>query len=242
MTKNPNLGLGIGDNNGSKVFPNLPGFTGWIDLVRINHTALRPEDAKSLASDPQMVPPPAAKTVLAITFDNKDTKDSSGQKNDGTASGSLIYEGGAKTGYALHIASEAPKQGPGAVAGNQIQMPPNGYFVEPHWAHEVPVIARGMALANQVLFVAGPSDVVDEEDAMDRMGKGDTSIEPALKQQDELLDGKHGATLLAVDAPSGKVLSETKLNSPPVWDGMAAAHGCVFVSQLDGTVVCLKGK
>jgi hypothetical protein len=93
-----------------------------------------------------------------------------------------------------------------------------------------------------VLFVAGPADVVDEEDAMARLSKGDDSIVPSLKQQDENLDGKHGATVLAIDAPSGKVLSETKLDSPPVWDGMAAAKGAIFVSTLDGKVVCLKGK
>jgi hypothetical protein len=77
---------------------------------------------------------------------------------------------------------------------------------------------------------------------MARLSKGDDSIVPSLKQQDENLDGKHGATVLAVDAPSGKVLSETQLDSPPVWDGMAAAKGAIFVSTLDGKVVCLKGK
>jgi len=55
-----------------------------------------------------------------------------------------------------------------------------------------------MALANKVLFVAGPADVVDEEDAMARLSKGDDSIVPSLKQQDENLDGKHGATVLAI--------------------------------------------
>jgi hypothetical protein len=74
------------------------------------------------------------------------------------------------------------------------------------------------------------------------MTKGDLSVEPALKQQDELLDGKHGAVLLAVDTKSGDVLTTTKLTSPPQWDGMSAAGGAVFVSQLDGSVVCLKGK
>lgn len=242
MAKNPNLGIAIGDNNSSKVFPNLPGFTGFIDVVRISHSAIGPEDAKSLSTDPEAVLPAHAKTVLAITFDKQNATDSSTAKNDGKAAAGLHYEGGAKGGYALHIASEAPKQGPGSTAASQVAMPSNGYFVEPRWANEVPIIARGMALANKVLFVAGPADVVDEEDAMARLSKGDDSIVPSLKQQDENLDGKHGATVLAIDAPSGKVLSETKLDSPPVWDGMAAAKGAIFVSTLDGKVVCLKGQ
>lgn len=241
MTKSPNLSVAIGDNNASKVFPNLPGFTGFIDLVRISHSELRPEDAKTLSSDPQAALPAAAKTVLAITFDSKDAMDSSPAANHGKGE-ALLFDGGAKGGYSLHIASEAPKQGPGGASANQVAMPSNGYFVEPHWAHEVPVIARGMALASKVLFIAGPSDVVDEEDAMQRLGKGDDSILPSLKQQDENMDGRHGATIVAVDAPTGNVLGETKLSSPPVWDGVAAAKGALFVSTLDGNVVCLKGQ
>jgi hypothetical protein len=180
---------------------------------------------------------------VAITFDSKNAKDSSESKLPTLPAGDLHYEGGAaKDSFALHIASDAPKQGPGAAAANQVAMPTNGYFVDPHWANEIPIIARGMALTNNVLFVAGPADVVDEEDAMVRMSKDDRTIEPALKQQDELLDGKHGADLLAVEKSTGKILSTTKLQSPPTWDGMAAAGGAVFISQLDGTVICLKGK
>jgi outer membrane protein assembly factor BamB len=244
MPKNPNLGFSIGDNNASKLFPNLPSFTGWIDMVRLSYTALRPEDAKSLGTDPDTVPPAAANTVLAIGFDKQDGTDTSPAKQETKIAPKLTFDLGAKGGYAVHISSDDAKTGPGAVAAtnNAVKGPPNGYFVEPHWAHEIPIIARGMALANNVLFIGGPDDIVDEEDALNRMTKGDTSVEPSLKQQDELLDGKHGAVVLAVDAVSGEVKSTTKLTSPPQWDGMAAAKGAVFVSQLDGSVVCLKGK
>ena len=244
IAKNPNLGLSVGDDNANGVFNNtLPSFTGWIDLIRVSLTGLRPEDAKSLASNPDDVTPPAAKTVLALTFDQKNTKDSSPANNHGKGEG-LIYEKGASGGVAIHLASDAPKQGPGAVAANKAPadiLPKDGYFVEPHWTKDVPIIARGMAMANTIVFVAGPADVVDEEDALVRLSKGDDSIVPALKEQDENLDGKHGATILAIDAPGGNVITTTKLSSPPVWDGMAAAQGCIFVSQLDGSIVCLKG-
>ena len=243
VAKNPNVGLSVGDEGSAGVFRgSLPSFTGWIDLIRISHTALRPEDAKSLAGNPDDTTPEGAKTVLALTFDQRNTKDSSPAKNHGKGSDSLIYEKGAAGGMALHLASDAPKQGTGAVAANKAPaLPKDGYFVEPHWAKEVPLIARGMALAGKVVFIAGPTQVVDEEDALARLSKGDDSIVPALKEQDENMDGKHGATILAVDAPTGSVLTTTKLASPPVWDGMAAARGCIFVSQLDGTVSCLKG-
>jgi hypothetical protein len=240
ITKNPNAGLVVGADNNNGVTDGLPGFTGWIDMIRISHTAAGPEDVKSMAENPATVSPPSAKTVLALTFDKSDTKDSSGAQNHGGEGAGLLFEKGG-SGMALHLASDAPKQGPGAVAA-QTPAPENGYFVEPHWTKDVPIIARGMALANKTLFVAGPADVVDEEDALARLSKGDDSIVPALVQQDENLDGKHGAVILAVDGPTGKVLSETKLDSPPIWDGMAAAHGCLFVSTMDGHVVCLAGK
>jgi len=137
MAKNPNLGIAIGDNNSSKVFPNLPGFTGFIDVVRISHSAIGPEDAKSLSTDPEAVlPAHARRRCWRITFDKQNATDSSAAKNDGKAAAGLHYEGGAKGGYALHIASEAPKQGPGSTAASQVAMPSNGYFVEPRWANE----------------------------------------------------------------------------------------------------------
>ena len=243
MPKNPNLGFGIGDNNSSKLWPNLPSFTGWIDVVRVSFSELRPEDAKSLAQNPEDAPPANAKPVLVIGFDKQTADDTSPNQLETKAAPGLKYDLGAKGGYAVHISSEEAKTGTAAAAAqkNGTKAPANGYFVEPHWAHEIPIIARGMALANNVLFVAGPDDIVDEEDALERMTKGDTSIEPSLKQQDELLDGKHGAVVLAVDTVSGEVKSTTKLTSPPQWDGMSAAKGAVFVSQLDGSVVCLKG-
>ena len=52
----------------------------------------------------------------------------------------------------------------------------------------------------------------------------------------------------AARAPGGgrigggwKKLSETKLDSPPVFDGLIAARGRLFVSLEDGSVVCLAG-
>ena len=243
FTEAPHKGISIATENA--IFPKVPGFQGWIDLIRISHSALSPEDAKTLFASPGMTLPASAKTVLAWTFEDKTAKDSSPNHNDGQLAPGLTFDTGAdsKT-LALHITTDAPKQGPGAIAAakNSVKPPPNGYFVEPHWAHEVPIIARGMALANKVLFLAGPADIIDDEAAMVRINKGDTTIEPDLKKQDDLLLGKGGATLLAVDAESGKVLTETKLASPPQWDGMSAAGGAVFVSQLDGSVVCLEGR
>lgn len=47
--------------------------------------------------------------------------------------------------------------------------------------------------------------------------------------------------LLAYAAADGKKLSERDL-PPVVWDGMAAAHGCLYVSTADGKVLALGRK
>ena len=53
------------------------------------------------------------------------------------------------------------------------------------------------------------------------------------------LEGRNGALLRAVSTADGKQLSELKLDSPPVFDGMAVANGNVHVATVDGNVVCL---
>jgi len=48
-------------------------------------------------------------------------------------------------------------------------------------------------------------------------------------------DGK----VLLVSKDDGKVLTETAVGGTPVFDGMAAANGRLFLSMEDGTIVCL---
>ncbi len=50
-----------------------------------------------------------------------------------------------------------------------------------------------------------------------------------------------GGLLRIVSCEAGKTVGEMKLDSAPVWDGMSAAAGRVFVSLEDGSVICLGG-
>ena len=52
--------------------------------------------------------------------------------------------------------------------------------------------------------------------------------------------GKKGALLLAVSATVGKKLAAYRLDSMPVFDGLAAANGALFLSATDGKVLCLR--
>ena len=96
-----------------------------------------------------------------------------------------------------------------------------------------------MVLAGDQLFVMGPPDLIDEEESFQRIMSRDPTIQAKLKEQDEALDGAQGALLLAVSRTSGEVLHQMKLESLPVWDGMASARGRLYVTTVDGKVICL---
>ena len=51
-----------------------------------------------------------------------------------------------------------------------------------------------------------------------------------------------GGIAWLLDAKDGHKLQELRFDSPPVWDGIAIAHGSFFVCLKDGSVVCLSGK
>ncbi|UCD29720.1 MAG: PQQ-binding-like beta-propeller repeat protein [Planctomycetota bacterium] len=103
-----------------------------------------------------------------------------------------------------------------------------------------PLQARAMVLADKTLFIAGPPDVVDEEEALKR--RGEINITQKLAEQEAAFEGQKGALLWAVDTSSGNKLAEYNLQSPPTWDGMAAANNNLFISTTGGKVVCFAGK
>jgi len=109
-----------------------------------------------------------------------------------------------------------------------------------HWSQAAPLHVRAMVLADKTLFIAGPPDVLDEEKVFDR--HGDAGIRAKLVEQRAALEGRRGALLWAVSVSDGKKLAEYKLQSPPAWDGMAAARGRLFLSTIDGKVLCLRSK
>jgi outer membrane protein assembly factor BamB len=90
----------------------------------------------------------------------------------------------------------------------------------PVWHDWVPIRIRGMVLAGDRLFVAGPPDVVDAGDPM------------------AAFEGRKGAVLRVVSAADGKTLAERKLDAPPVFDGLIAAQGRLLMCTTDGKVIC----
>ena len=103
------------------------------------------------------------------------------------------------------------------------------------WTTTVPILVRAMALADRTLFIAGPRDVLDESGR----GKLDPAREKLIVKQEAAYLGKAGAVLRAVAAADGRTLAESRLPSPPVFDGMAAANARLYIALMDGSVVCL---
>lgn len=105
------------------------------------------------------------------------------------------------------------------------------------WSDELAVQVTAMTLADKTLFVAGPPDLIDEEDAARTIGNPETKRK--LAEQEAALEGQRGSVLAAVAAGDGARLATYRLDSAPIFDGMAAAGGRLYLSMLDGSVLCL---
>jgi hypothetical protein len=104
---------------------------------------------------------------------------------------------------------------------NQLQDGPYRLFAQRRedgtrpWDKRLAIQVRAMLLAGKVLFVAGPNA------ELTGWGEG------------------RGAKLLAISAADGAELGQADLDCPPVFDGMAAAYGRLYLALEDGRLACL---
>jgi hypothetical protein len=54
-------------------------------------------------------------------------------------------------------------------------------------------------------------------------------------------EGRRGGRLRVVSKETGQTLADNELDSPPVWDGMAAANRRLYLATKKGSVLCLAG-
>jgi len=92
----------------------------------------------------------------------------------------------------------------------------------PVWTNFVPLRTRGMVKTGNALFLAGQIDQFDENDPL------------------AVFEGRTPSRLMMLDPASGEKRGETSLSAPPVFDGLIAAYGALFVAQTDGKLVCLE--
>ncbi len=111
------------------------------------------------------------------------------------------------------------------------------YMVKHHWAADLPLYARAMVLADRTLFLAGPEDLMNEQQMFGRID--DPQVQEQLARHAAALRGEKGGLLWAVSADGGAKLAELQLDTAPVFDGMAAAYGKLYLATTDGRVMCL---
>ncbi len=108
------------------------------------------------------------------------------------------------------------------------------------WSQRQPdVIVRAMVKAGDTLFVAGPPDVLDEEEAY--RDHFTPAVQEKIRAQDAALLGKKGGILRGFSAESGEKLLDLKLDAMPAWDALSAAGGRLYLAATDGTVRCFAG-
>jgi hypothetical protein len=92
------------------------------------------------------------------------------------------------------------------------------------WSVRVPVRITAMLIAGETLFAAGHDDVLDPEDPW------------------AAYEGRKGGKLMAFSIADGEKLTEYDLSRAPVFDGMAAAYGQIYLSTRGGKLTCYAGK
>ena len=215
--------IGIDDQGAVGDYRVPSGFTGVIDEVRVYHRALGDAELQQHVTAPAGVPKQAADLVLCMSFDDGRGPDESGNKNKGRVDGAKPVKG--KVGQALQFKG---KPGDG------------GFLIKHQWTMDMPIFVRAMVLTGEeekILFIAGPPDLVNEEEALRRFA--DPEMQVKLAQQEQAMLGKMGAKLMAVSAADGKTLAELQLESTPVWDGLISANGKLYMTTEDGKVLCL---
>jgi outer membrane protein assembly factor BamB len=132
-----------------------------------------------------------------------------------------VFMPGAKT-YRLRC---IPLKGSiGNLSGNQATAKRRRQGAKALWEQRIGIRVTAMVRTADTIFVAGAPDVIDRKDPHGAW------------------EGRKGGVIAAFAADDGKKLTEYKLPAPPVWDGMAAAGGRLFISTLDGGIICMGGR
>ena len=142
---------------------------------------------------------------------------------DKTGQSSVFYPG--EKGYYVFaeeadVAGTAQPEKKGKRKKGASQPNDGGVLAAALWDAWIPIRVRAMVKTRDALFFAGPPDVVDPKDPT------------------AAFEGRKGAILKAVSAKDGKPLAELTLDSPPVFDGLIAAHGRLYLTARDGSVRC----
>jgi outer membrane protein assembly factor BamB len=129
----------------------------------------------------------------------------------------LVFDGKTTCGFALKPTTEWP-----VIPGQgQYVLFAKSSWKETLWARRTVLRAVAMIRAGESLLLAGVPDAVDEKDYW------------------AAVRGRKGAELHFVSLADGTKTAGMRLEVPPVFDGMAAAGGRLYLATTDGKVHCL---
>jgi hypothetical protein len=225
IVSDPSQAMQIGADDSGSVgdYASPFAFTGIIDEVRIYYGTISAAEILEHFTTVGNMDAQNAELVFCMSFDNGDATDESGNDNHGKLEGAQPTAG--QVGGAMQFSDYLKSW-----AGSPLRY---------RWSKRIPLLVQAMVLADKTLFIAGPPDIVDEEEAFDYSAEPD--IIEKLRQQDAALDGQHGALLWAVSTTDGEKRSQFNLDSQPVFDGMIAANGRLYIATKDGRITCLAG-
>jgi hypothetical protein len=124
---------------------------------------------------------------------------------------------GGYTLYAGELSAAERAEVPGAKGGR-------GVRATERWSANIPLTGKAIAMAGNVLFVAGTPVAFPEDDLA------------------KAYEGRMGGVLWAASAEDGKKLADYNLDAPPQWDSLAAVNGRLFLCTTDGRVRCFAEK
>jgi hypothetical protein len=180
-------------------------------------------------------------------------------RNNGTLNGGKVVTGkigqaiqfSGKGGGANNVAGGKGKKGKAKAADNangnatanaKPASEPKNSIVDPKWTTDVPIYVRAMVMAGFHLYIVGPPDIIDEEATFQKISEKDAEVQKLLSEQDAAMNGVQGAKLLTVNTETGEIEHTVELDTLPSWDGLAGANGQLFLTTLDGKVMCFGKK
>jgi len=98
------------------------------------------------------------------------------------------------------------------------------------WSDTHSLIVRAMVKVGDRLIVAGPPDLGKKDPRVLQFTNADEALAGFM--------GEKGVFLRVVSATDGKKLAECTLDAMPVFDGMSAANGRIFLALRNGTIEC----
>ncbi len=120
------------------------------------------------------------------------------------------------------------------------------------WSIQSPVLVKSMTVADEKLVVAGPvfelhpsSFLVDEATngiRLDSAPDNATEAKNQVELADRGLKEQESPRLCVIDKKSGEIKIDTPLPCSPVFDGVIAAAGRLYICREDGVVSCLGTK